>query len=175
MAEKRVVAALMGNGTIGLVEQEAPELRPGAVRLEVHASLVSPGTELGGWRQLAKQRESPNPNAKPRPFGYSNAGVVRDVGEGVTEFKPGDRIACIGGGYAMHTDVALVPHHLCVALPEKVTYAQGAYAMLRPPRTQEGRWTIYLCGSRYLRSGRCRDYCSAHSRGAQCRGHRYEN
>src|SRR5574340_993520 len=112
MAKKRIVAAVLGTGTIGLVEEEVPELRPGAVLLEVQASLVSPGTEIGGWRQLAAQREKPNPNAKPRPFGYSNAGVVKAVGEGVTEFKPGDRIACIGGNYAMHTDVALVPHHL---------------------------------------------------------------
>ena len=139
MAEKRITAALMGDGRIGLVEAEIPALKPGAVLVEVHASLVSPGTELGGWRSLQRQAESPNPNARPRPFGYSNAGIVRVVGEGVTRFKPGDRVACIGGGYAMHTTYAVVPHHLCVTLPESVTYAQGSYGMLAATALQAVR------------------------------------
>ena len=129
MAEKRIVAALLGNGHIGLMEQEVPPLGPGLVQVEVRNSLVSPGTEVGGWRGL-KQRVDNPVDAKPRPFGYSNAGVVREVGPGAEEFAVGDRVACIGGGYAMHTDKALVPHHLCVRLPDNVTFAQGSYAML---------------------------------------------
>ena len=130
MANTRIVAALLGNGHIGLVEQDVPPLKPGTVLVDVRNSLVSPGTELGGWRGLRRQLDHPDPNAKPHPFGYSNAGVVAAVGEGVSEFAVGDRVACIGAGYAMHTDVAVVPHHLCVKLPESVSFAQGSYAML---------------------------------------------
>jgi threonine dehydrogenase-like Zn-dependent dehydrogenase len=130
MAEKRLTAAVMGNGHIGLVEEEVPPVRPGTVLVDVRASLISPGTELGGWRGLKAQLDSPRPNAKPRPFGYSNAGVVKEVGPGAEEFRVGDRVACIGGGYAMHTTHAVVPHNLCVALPDGVTFAQGSYAML---------------------------------------------
>lgn len=130
MPGTRIVAAVMGNGHIGLIEEDIPPLRPGTVLVEVHNSLVSPGTEVGGWRGLRKQLDSPNPNAKPRPFGYSNAGIVREVGPGAEEFKVGDRVACIGGGFAQHTGYAVVPHHLCVALPANVTFAQGSYAML---------------------------------------------
>jgi len=130
MARKRIVAALMGNGHIGLVEEEVPPVRPGMVLTEVHSSLVSPGTELRGWRGLREQLEKPNLGAKPRTFGYSNAGVVLEVGPGADEFRPGDRVACIGGGYALHTNYAVVPHHLCVALPDNVTWAEGSYAML---------------------------------------------
>jgi len=130
MSDKRIVAARMGDGRIGLVEQDVPELRPGTVRVQVHASLVSPGTELGGWRALAAERDKPRPDAEPRPFGYANAGVVQAVGEGVERFKPGHRVACMGGGYALHTNHAVVPHHLCVALPDNVTFAQGAYGHL---------------------------------------------
>lgn len=139
MPETRMVAAVMGDGRIGLIEQPVPQLRPGAVLVEVRNSLVSPGTELGGWRGLSRQRERPRPDVKPTPFGYSNAGLVLEVGVGVEEFKPGDRVACIGAGYAQHTDYAVVPHHLCVALPTNVTFAQGAYAMLAATALQAVR------------------------------------
>ncbi len=130
MPKKRIVAATMGNGHIGLVEQEIPPVRPGTVLVEVRNSLVSPGTELGGWHGLRRQLEQPNPTAEPRPFGYSNAGVVREVGKGVDELKPGDRVNCIGAGYAMHTNYAVVPQNLCVLLPENVSFTQGAYGHL---------------------------------------------
>jgi threonine dehydrogenase-like Zn-dependent dehydrogenase len=126
----RHVAGVCDDGRIRLIEQPVPELRAGTVLVEVHASLVSPGTELGGWRRLAERREASAAPGTPRPFGYSNAGVVRAVGDGAAEFKPGDRVACIGNGYAQHADWAVMPHHLCVALPEPVTFAQGSYAML---------------------------------------------
>lgn len=120
--QKRHVAAVCGNGHIRLVEQDVPPLVPGAVLVEVHASLVSPGTELGGWHNLRKRREAPDEDAEPRPFGYANAGVVLAVGDGVDEFCPGDRVSCMGSGYAMHTDYAVVPHNLCVPLPEGVSF-----------------------------------------------------
>ena len=130
MASKRIVAANMGNGRIGLVEQAVPELGDGCLLVQVHNSLVSPGTELGGWRSLRQQRDKPVADAEAKPFGYSNAGVVIDAGKNVSRFQSGDRVACIGAGYALHTDYAVVPHHLCVALPDNVTFAQGSYAML---------------------------------------------
>ena len=130
MSDKRVVAALMGDGRIGLMEQDVPALKPGAVKVRVHASLVSPGTEVGGWRQLKARRDSPDPGARPKPFGYANAGVVVEVGEGVTDLAGGDRVACMGAGYALHTDWTVVPHNLCSPLPDGVTFAQGAYAHL---------------------------------------------
>lgn len=107
-----------------------PCVKPGALLVEVHASLVSPGTELGGWRALNDKRKDPESHAKPRPFGYSNAGIVREVGKGVKEFKPGARVACIGAGYACHTDYSVAPHNLCFPLPDSVTFSQGSYAML---------------------------------------------
>ncbi len=149
MKEKRIVAAVTGDGRIVPLEQEIPELEPGAVLVEVFASLVSPGTELGGWHSLRAAREKTS-DAAPRPFGYSNAGRVLKVGADVTRFKPGDRVACIGAGYAQHTNYAVVPHHLCIALPDNVTYAQGSYAMLaatglqalRRAAPEFGEWTL---------------------------------
>jgi len=130
MRRKRIVAAKMGNGHIGLIEEDSPPVRPGAVLVEVYNSLVSPGTELGGWRRLQEQLGNSNCKAKPKPFGYSNAGIIIEIGESVKEFKVGDRVACIGMHYALHTNYAVVPQNLCILLPEKVTFAQGSYAML---------------------------------------------
>lgn len=130
MKRKRIVAARMGNGHIGLIEQDTPPVRAGTVLVEVHNSLVSPGTELGGWHGLRRELDNPTPGAQAQPFGYSNAGVVLAAGEGVEELKPGDRVACIGAGYALHTNYAVVPQNLCADLPESVTFAQAAYGHL---------------------------------------------
>ena len=129
LPKKRLVATRAGDGHIRVAEEDAPELVPGAVLVDVRVSLISPGTELGGWRGMKAKREAPDPNAKPAGFGYSNAGVVVAAGEGVEQFEPGDRVACIGGG-ASHTNIAVVGQNLCTRLPEDVTFAQGSYAML---------------------------------------------
>ncbi len=127
----RTFAYLPGNGRIETAEGPVPELKAGTVLVEVHNSLVSPGTELaGGWRALKALEKEPKPCDEPKPFGYSNAGVIAKVGEGVTRFKPGERVACIGAGYAQHATMAVVPHNLCFHLPDEVSFADGTYAML---------------------------------------------
>ena len=136
MRGKLTVAAVMPNGRIGLVEEDIPEVAAGRVLLEVKSSLVSPGTELSGWRGLARGDSRAGPGSRPKPFGYSNAGLVLEVGQGVTRWRPGDRVAAIGGGYARHATHALVPQNLCVALPDGVTFDQGAYAMLSATAVQ---------------------------------------
>ncbi len=130
MRQKRIVAAKMEDEHIGFIEENIPSLRPGTVLVEVYNSLVSPGTELGGWHKLREKPERSNPETKLKPFGYSNAGIILQIGEGVEGFNVGDRVACIGGNYALHTNYAVVPHNLCIPLPEEVTFAQGSYAML---------------------------------------------
>ena len=141
LPNKRTVATWFEDDHIRLIEQDVPDLRPGSIAVDVGASSVSPGSELsanrdgrevlGGWRSLAEQGRSADAGSQPRAYGgYSNAGIVIAVGEGVTRFRPGDRVACIGGGYAVHTDTAIVPRNLAVHLPGQVTYAQGSYGML---------------------------------------------
>jgi threonine dehydrogenase-like Zn-dependent dehydrogenase len=147
--QKRLVATLSGNGVIQVVEQDLPELINGTVLVEVKASLVSPGTELGGWHTFAEQKKDPKPKTQ-HSFGYSNSGVVIQAAEGVSEFKPGDRVACIGAGFALHTDFAVIPHNLCVMLPDNVTFEQGAYGMLLTTAMQalrrgEPEFGEYVC------------------------------
>jgi len=148
--ETRKFATRGGDGYIRLATEKMPELKKGFVLVRVEASLVSPGTELKGWIAYSKKRSNPVPKEKHGSFGYSNAGVVAAVGEGVEEFKEGDRVACVGWGYALHADYALMPHNLCVKLPGKLTFEQGSYAMLlatalHTMRRGEPEFGEYVC------------------------------
>jgi len=53
-------------------------------------------------------------------MGYSAAGLVLEVGEDVVDFRPGDRVACAGAGYANHCQVNFIPRNLAVKVPESV-------------------------------------------------------
>mgnify|MGYP001012654515 CR=1 FL=1 len=50
------------------------------------------------------------------PMGYSSAGEVIAVGDGVSQFSIGDYVACAGVGYANHAEIVAVPVNLCVPL-----------------------------------------------------------
>lgn len=63
-------------------------------------------------------------------LGYSAAGIVIVVGDDVTEFRAGDRVACAGAGYASHAEVLSVPKNLCVRLPDEVSFDAGAFGTL---------------------------------------------
>lgn len=129
--EKRKVAGITSDGHFQLIEQDTPDVENGMVLVEVHASLVSPGSNLGGgWKSFSERRLKPVEDRPPRPTGYSNAGIVIGLGDGVQNLAIGDRVACIGGGYALIADYAVIPHHLCVKLPDSVTFEQGSYGML---------------------------------------------
>ena len=146
------------SGEVDLVEVPAPALAPGQVLVQNHFSVVSPGTEklamsfarkslLGKARSrpdLVRQvvrklrQEGPLPTYRavmtrleaPQPLGYSSAGVVLAVGEGVAGFALGDRVACAGAGYANHAEIVAVPQSLVARVPDGVPLEQAAWATL---------------------------------------------
>jgi predicted dehydrogenase len=65
-------------------------------------------------------------------LGYSSAGRVVGIGEGVTDIRVGDRVACAGAGHAVHAELACVPRLLVAKLPEPspVTLDEAAFATL---------------------------------------------
>jgi threonine dehydrogenase-like Zn-dependent dehydrogenase len=133
---ERTIACIDGNGRGICRTETAPPVGAGQVGVRVEASLISPGTELGG---VAALRAQPDPGRPPRPFGYGNAGVVEQVGPGVEQFRPGQRVACMGAGYALHTDFACVPQNLCVVVPDGVSAAEAAAAHLAATALQAVR------------------------------------
>jgi predicted dehydrogenase/D-arabinose 1-dehydrogenase-like Zn-dependent alcohol dehydrogenase len=66
----------------------------------------------------------------PIPLGYSCAGIVAQVGEGVHDLSVGDRAACAGFGYASHAEQVFVPQNLTVTIPTNVSFEEGAFTTL---------------------------------------------
>jgi predicted dehydrogenase/threonine dehydrogenase-like Zn-dependent dehydrogenase len=50
--------------------------------------------------------------------GYSAAGEVIEVGEGIVDLAPGDLVACAGAGLANHADYVVVPRNLVCRVPK---------------------------------------------------------
>lgn len=145
-------------GAVTVTDVPAPIVRPGFVMVRTAASLISAGTERmtveAGQKSLlgravdqpalvkqviqkAKTEGVLNTISAVRSklgslvaLGYSAAGTVVEVGEGVTEFHPGDRVACAGVGYASHAEVLAVPKNLCVRLPEELSFDAAACSTL---------------------------------------------
>ncbi|MCX8011032.1 MAG: zinc-binding dehydrogenase, partial [Ignavibacteria bacterium] len=60
-----------------------------------------------------------------KPLGYSSAGeVIKSTSE---KFKPSDRVACAGAGYANHAEFIFIKENLAVKIPENVSFAEAAF------------------------------------------------
>ena len=88
--KKRMTAVIAGDGTLRCVKEEIPELKEHEVLVKVHASLISPGTEMAAAK---KRRENPDEKAEAIRFGYSNAGEIIKVRGDVKGLKVGMRVA----------------------------------------------------------------------------------
>jgi len=67
---------------------------------------------------------------QPMALGYSSAGAIVAAGPGLKDFRVGQRVACAGGGYAVHAEYAVVPANLLASLPDQVDFEAGAFATL---------------------------------------------
>lgn len=67
---------------------------------------------------------------QPMPLGYSSAGTVVALGEGVEGLQVGQRVACAGGNYAVHAEYACVPRILLTPLPDRVDFEAAAFTTL---------------------------------------------
>lgn len=63
-----------------------------------------------------------------KQIGYSLSGIV--VESKCSEFRPGDRVACGGAGYANHSEYVTVPKNLAVKIPENVNFIDAAYTTI---------------------------------------------
>lgn len=67
----------------------------------------------------------------PSGLGCEGAGMVEAVGEGVSNVKPGDRVAYAGGPLGAYCEVRNLPADRLCILPEGISFEQGAAMMLK--------------------------------------------
>jgi NADPH2:quinone reductase len=95
---------------------------PGEVHLRQHA--------IGLNFVDTYQRSGMYPNPLPFTPGSEGAGEVLAVGDGVEEFKPGDRVA-YGTALGAYAEERLIPADKLIHLPDGVSYETGAVMMLK--------------------------------------------
>ena len=71
------------------------------------------------------------PAPLPSGIGTEGAGVVEEVGPGVSEVKVGDRVAYAGGPLGAYAEVRVMPADRLIVLPASITDRQGAAMMLQ--------------------------------------------
>src|SRR5216683_2626870 len=76
------------------------------------------------------------PAPLPSGLGTEAAGVVEEVGSGVSDVKPGDRVAYVGGPLGAYSEVRVMPADRLVVLPQGISEQQGAAMMLKGLTTQ---------------------------------------
>lgn len=152
------VRQIYRTGALSVADVPIPQASPGKLLVATRTSLISSGTEkqlvdlarmsLAGKamarpdlvRKVVRgvRRDGLRPTIDqvlarldtPIPLGYSLAGVVVELGYGVTGFAVGDRVACSGAGFANHAEVNAVPQNLAVRIPDGVEDASACFAGL---------------------------------------------
>lgn len=149
---------LIRQGSAVVDEVPAPQAEPGRILVEVSHSCISIGTEMSGisssgtplWKRALKDpwkvrkalemaaargvghtaRVIKGEMEAGSATGYSAAGRVIAVGDGVQAFTPGDRVACAGAQCAHHAEYISVPENLAVHVPDALAFAPASTVTL---------------------------------------------
>jgi NADPH2:quinone reductase len=77
------------------------------------------------------QRSGLYPMPMPSGLGSEAAGVIEEVGPGVTDLKPGQRVAYAGGPLGAYSEERVMPADRLVPVPDGITDQQAAAMMLK--------------------------------------------
>jgi predicted dehydrogenase/threonine dehydrogenase-like Zn-dependent dehydrogenase len=141
-------------GATTLEEIPRPVAKPGFVLIQTTRSLVSLGTErmlveFGKSSLISKARQQPervlqvldkiksdgliptletvfSKLEQPLPLGYCNVGKVIAIGQDVSEFSIGDRVASNG----QHAEFVNIPKNLVAKVPDNVTDEEAAFTVI---------------------------------------------
>lgn len=150
---KQIIQSFKTGATV-LEEVPAPAVKRGCVLIQTTRSLVSLGTErmlveFGKANMFQKARQQPdrvkevlakiktdglkptinavfNKLGQPLALGYCNVGKVIAVGDGVNEFKTGDRVASNGP----HAEYVCIPKNLVASIPDNVSDDEAAFTVI---------------------------------------------
>ena len=153
-----MIQALIKKGQVLPVEVPAPLVSPGSVLIKVVNSCISAGTELSGvsgsGKSIIRRAMEQPENVKKalnmvrsegiaRTYdtimgklqfgsatGYSLSGIGIAAGEGVRDFKPGERVAAAGAGIANHAEYVDVPQNLVIRIPDCLDFKPASTVTL---------------------------------------------
>ncbi len=150
---KQIIQSFKTGDTV-LTEVPSPTVKSGQLLIQTTRSLVSLGTEkmlveFGKASLIQKARQQPekvkmvldkiktdglmptletvfNKLEAPLPLGYCNVGKVIDVGDRVTNFKVGDRVASNG----QHAEFVSVPQNLAAHIPDDISDDEAVFTVI---------------------------------------------
>ena len=122
MSKAVVLTAHGGSEVLAYQDWPVGEPAPGEIRVRQHAIGVN---FVDVYQRTGLYKTNP-----PFVAGSEGAGEVVAIGEGVTDFRPGDRIAYEGavGAYAQER---LMPAGRAVKLPDAISFESAAAVMLK--------------------------------------------
>lgn len=167
-------------GDTQIVDVPVSMVRPGHLLIQTCASVVSVGTErmlvdFGKANLFQKARAQPervkeviakirtdglaptltairSKLGQPIPLGYSNAGIVLAVGNGVMGFEVGDRVISNG----QHAEIVHVPVNLCAKIPQStpaIPYSHAAFTVIASIGLQGVRLANPTLGEKFVVTG----------------------
>ncbi|MBV8661271.1 MAG: bi-domain-containing oxidoreductase, partial [Candidatus Dependentiae bacterium] len=147
----------LNKGAIALKEVCEPALNDNSMLISVYHSLIIPETEqlvisssdkeiifknipekirmifnsisnknIDGLTDLIKKSFY----GEIKSLGHSCSGKVIAVGKNVTQFRPGDYVACAGNGFANHADVVCIPEKFAVKLKNKSLLQEASFVTI---------------------------------------------
>lgn len=167
----------LSSGTSTLLTAPVPQVRRGQLLINTTKTLISTGTErmlvdFGKASLLTKARQQPekvaevlakvrtdglastvaavrSKLAQPIALGYCNVGVVAEVGPGVDDFKPGDRVISNGA----HADVVSVGRNLAARVPDTVSDEHAVFTVVASIGLQGIRLAAPTLGEAFVVTG----------------------
>jgi predicted dehydrogenase len=151
---------LSGQGQVDIFDTPVPGVLHGGILVRNAYSLISAGTEgaavtkndgvKGLYEKVMNSRDKAgqvwgmvqnqglactmkliqNKLEDFNPVGYSCAGVVLEAGSEDLGFRPGQRVACMGTGFANHAEYTVIPKNLAAILPDSVSFDEAAFAAI---------------------------------------------
>ncbi|WP_420428674.1 bi-domain-containing oxidoreductase [Kordiimonas sp.] len=144
----------LSNGKVEAVTVPVPSCKPGHLLIKTNCTMISTGTErsllnFGQSGFIEKARQQPDKVKQviqkartdglistfdavrsklqqPVAMGYSNVGIVVEVGKGVEGYTVGDRVVSNGP----HAGFVCVPKMLCAPVPDKVEDQEAVFSVL---------------------------------------------
>ncbi len=141
-------------GDTSIIEVPTPSISDNNILIHTTKSLISPGTEKmlvdfakSGYIKKARQQPDKVKEVidkvktdglastfeavqsklnQPITLGYCNVGVVKEVGNNVSQFSVGDRVVSNGN----HSEIVSVSKNLCAKIPDKVSDDEASFVVL---------------------------------------------